>query len=118
MDKLLLINRRGPAQGNNAREALDIALAYAVFDIEVALYFTDDGVFQLLEGQEAELVGKKSLNKQMQALPLYDIDKIYVDETALQERGLSPENLSVTAEIIDTERARELLKHYQHCLQF
>lgn len=45
----LFILRQSPYHGSLAREALDMALAFAAFDENVQLLFLDDGVFSITE---------------------------------------------------------------------
>lgn len=93
--RFLLVCRRPPYGSSLAREALDVALAAAAFDQPVALLFLGDGVLQLLPAQAAEAIGQKALDKQLGALPLYDVNDIYADAEALQARQLDDAALAL-----------------------
>jgi tRNA 2-thiouridine synthesizing protein C len=93
--KIAVVCRRPPYGSSYPREALDMALAAAAFDQEVSLLFVGDGVWQLVRGQLP--TGQKSLEKQLGALPLYDVDKLYVDAEALAARQLHPAELVLPA---------------------
>lgn len=107
---ILLINRAGPFADGRAKAALDMALSAAVFEQNVLLLYTEDAVFQLLADQKADLVSRKSTAAALSALPLYGVDKVYVDQSALTERGLAGQNLSVEAEILDSNAMANLLE--------
>ena len=92
-----------------AREALDAILASAVFDQAVSVLFCGDGVWQLLPEQEDLTGSDKPLARSLAALPLYDVDAIYVDADSLRERGLSPGDLLPLARLAAPEQVRQLL---------
>ena len=89
----MLLCRSAPYQGLRARAALDAGLATAVFDQSVSLLFMDDAVWQLLPGQDPSGIDRKSLEATLDSLPLYDVDKLYADETSLRQRGVKPAQL-------------------------
>lgn len=91
--KLLYVNRRAPYGTIYALESLEVVLIGAAFEQDVSLLFMDDGVFQLMSGQETTGVGIKNFSPTYNALGDYDVNKIYVEKEALDERGLSVDNL-------------------------
>ncbi|MDX1735029.1 MAG: sulfurtransferase complex subunit TusC, partial [Halioglobus sp.] len=80
--RTLLVIRHSPYGGSLARSAVDTALAAAAFDQPVTLLFMGDGVLQLLPGQDSKAAGMKNIGRQLASLPLYDIDKVYLDSDA------------------------------------
>jgi len=86
--KILLIARSAPYGSANGRELLDIALAGGAFEQDISLLFMADGVFQLQTQQQSQLVGQKDLSKTLKMLPIYDIDKLYYQASALGLRQL------------------------------
>ncbi len=91
--KIMYVNRR-PPQGNiAAQESLDVVLIGAAFDQDVCLAFIDDGVYQLMRGQNTESTGAKNVAKSLAALGDYDVRYIYIEEESLRERGLSETDL-------------------------
>ena len=114
--KLLLISRQSPYGGSYAREALDIALSAAAFEVEVGLLFMDDGVFQLLGEQDTGASGSKNLEAVLGALGLYDIQRLWVEETALQARKLSVDALSLAAKPCDEAAIRRLVAEHDRVL--
>ena len=91
--KIMYVNRVTPHGGITAKESLDVVLISAAFDQDVALAFIDDGVYQLLKGQEPEKTGSRHVAKSFAALGDYDVRKIYVEQESLTERGLSEADL-------------------------
>lgn len=116
--RYLIICRRPPYGESYAREALDAALATAAFDQPIALLFLGDGITQLLSTQDSAAIGEKSFEKQLSALPLYDINAIYVDAVALQQRGLNTADLSLPAQTVSDTEIAALLKDHDVVLNF
>ena len=92
---LLIISRQAPWSGPSAREALDIVLAGGAFDLPIGLLFLDDGVFQLAAKQDAKALQQKDLSANLQALPMFGVEDLYVCSDSLAERGVKPSGLSL-----------------------
>ncbi|MBY4677193.1 sulfurtransferase complex subunit TusC [Marinobacterium arenosum] len=114
----LIINRRPPYASNLAREALDSALTVAVFEQPVAILFLSDAVYQLLPDQQPAAIGQKSLAANLQVLPMYDIEQLYVSARALAERGLSTDQLAVPVTELDDDAVQTLIKQHDVVLNF
>ena len=91
--KFMYMNRKAPYGTIYALESLEVVLIAAAFDQDVSLVFADDGVYQLMKGQNTEEIGMKNFSPTYSALGDYDIKKIYVEKESLAERGLSLEDL-------------------------
>ena len=87
------VNRKAPYGTVYALESLEVVLIGAAFEQDVKLVFMDDGVYQLTKGQDPAGIGMKNFSKTYAALGDYDVNQIYVDETSLQERGLTLDDL-------------------------
>jgi len=92
---LLLISRQAPWSGPGAREALDIVLAGGAFDLPIGLLFLDDGVFQLTSGQNAKAVQQKDLSANLQALPMFGVDDLFVCADSAKARGVATDALAL-----------------------
>ncbi len=114
----LIINRRAPYASNQAREGLDAALTAAVFEQSVSMLFLSDGVYQLLKEQQPAAIGQKTLSANLQVLPMYDIDKLYVCAQAMAERNLSTDQLVVPVELLDKHAINALIKQQDRVLTF
>jgi len=91
--KFMYLNRRAPYGTIYAWESLEVVLIGAAFDQDVSLAFLDDGVFQLVKGQDTSGVDMKNFSPTYQALGDYDVTKLYVEQESLDERGLTLEDL-------------------------
>lgn len=91
--KFLYINRKAPYGTIYALELLEVVLIGAAFEQDVSLAFIDDGVFQLMAGQDTAAAGMKNFSRTYKALGDYEVRKLYVEREALEERGLTLEDL-------------------------
>lgn len=91
--KFLYVNRRAPYGSVYALESLEVVLIGAAFDQDVSLAFMDDGVYQLMAGQDTGEIGMKNFSPIYQALGDYEVTKLYVEQESLDERGLTLDDL-------------------------
>jgi tRNA 2-thiouridine synthesizing protein C len=91
--KFLYVNRKAPYGTIYALESLEVVLIGAAFEQEVSLAFLDDGVFQLVEGQNTADIGMKNFSKTYRALGDFEVRKLYVERESMDERGLSEADL-------------------------
>ena len=89
----LYLNRKAPYGTIYAWESLEVVLVGAAFDQDVSLAFVDDGVYQLIKGQDTSEIGMKNFSATYAALGDYDIKKIFVEKESLEERGLTLDDL-------------------------
>ena len=116
--RFLYLLRRPPHGSIFAQEGLDTVLIGAAFEQSVSLLFLDDGVFVLKRGQDPGEVGLKDFAKGFRALPDYDVERIYVEERSLAERGLTPADLIMDVETVSPERAGALIDAHDVVLSF
>ncbi len=105
--KLLFISRSPPYGSDRARSLLDMSLAAAVFEQNIEMLFLDDGVYQLLRGQDGSAIGAKTLGNALEALELYGIERPGVSAAALAKRGLGAEDLAIAAEPLSPAEIRQ-----------
>jgi tRNA 2-thiouridine synthesizing protein C len=91
--KFLYINRKAPYGTIYALESLEVVLIGAAFEQDVSLAFLDDGVFELIDGQDTAGIGMKNFSKTYRALGDFEVRKLYVERESLEERGLSQADL-------------------------
>lgn len=115
MKSLLIISRHPPTH-REAREALDVVLAAAAFGVPCGILFMDDGVYQLLRGQDSNLIGQKSLAANLQALSLYGVEDILVCQHSLGDRGLQASQCLLDARVMDNAEIASLVEHYDQIL--
>lgn len=112
----LVVLRRGPYGGSLARAAADLALAMGAFEQDFDLLFTGAGVLQLLPHQDSQRIGLKNIGKALSALPLFDVERVYVDKEALLRHGITAENLVVPAQVLSAQQIRPLLDGADHLI--
>lgn len=91
--KFCYLNRKAPYGTVYAWESLEVVLIGAAFDQDCSLVFVDDGVYQLVKGQDTADLGIKNFSPTYSALGDYDIKKVYIEKESLEERGLSLDDL-------------------------
>jgi tRNA 2-thiouridine synthesizing protein C len=91
--KFMYLNRKAPYGTIYAWESLEVVLIGAAFDQEVSLMFLDDGVYQLVKGQDTSEIGMKNFSPTYRTLGDYEVKNIYVDKDSLAARGLTQEDL-------------------------
>lgn len=113
---MLIISRQAPWAGPAAREALDITLAGGAFDLPLAMLFLDDGVFQLVAGQQPGALQQKDLGANLQALPIFGVEELYVSSHSLTERGLDTAALALPVQALDDTALRQLLDRFDQVM--
>jgi len=116
--KFLYVNRKAPYGTIYALEALEVVLIGAAFEQDVSLAFLGDGVYQLVKGQDTKALEVKNFSPTFGALEDYDVTKLYVEEEALQARGLSAADLVVPVEVVSTQRMAEIMEGQDVVLSF
>jgi tRNA 2-thiouridine synthesizing protein C len=107
--KFMFVNRRAPYGSIYALESLEVVLIAAAFDQDVSLVFSDDGVFQLKKDQDTADIGMKNFSPTYRALEMYDVEKLYVSKTAMDQRGLTKDDLIVEVEVLGDEALADLM---------
>ena len=116
--KFLYVNRKAPYGTIYALESLEVVLIGAAFEQDVSLAFLGDGVYQLAKGQDTKGLQMKNFSPTFGALEDYDVTKLYVEEEALQARGLSAADLVVPVEVVSTQRMAEIMEGQDVILSF
>ena len=101
--KLAFLFRTAPHGNTSSREGLDALLAATAFcdEEEIGVFFIDDGVLNLLDGQNPELLLQKDFIRTFKLLDLYDIEQRFVCADSLDQYNLQEEQLIISAEKID-----------------
>ncbi|MDH4127472.1 MAG: sulfurtransferase complex subunit TusC [Spirochaetota bacterium] len=91
--KMMFIMRRAPHGSIYSYEGLEVVLITAAYDQDISMTFIDDGVFALKKDQNTDGIGIKGFMKTYFALDDYDVQKLYVSEESLSDRGLKRDDL-------------------------
>ena len=101
--KLAFLFRTAPHGNAISREGLDALLAATAFcdEEDIGVFFIDDGVLNLLDRQNPELLLQKDFIRTFKLLDLYDIEQRFVCADSLDQYNLNTEQLIISAEKID-----------------
>jgi tRNA 2-thiouridine synthesizing protein C len=116
--KFMFVNRKAPYGTVYALESLEVVLISAAFDQDVSLAFLDDGVYQLKKGQQTKGIDTKNFSPTYRALDGYDIEKLYVEQEALEARGLTEEDLLVDVTVLSRKEMGALMEEQDVVLSF
>ena len=114
--EITLLARSAPYGSGAAKLCLDVSIAAAVFEQTVNYVFLDDGIYQVLDEQDASPINSKSLGKTLEALGLYGIEKLYVDEDSLRERNLSTDQLLPQVELVNANAIKKFINQSKFVL--
>ena len=112
---------RAPPHGTSvAREGLDSVLAATAFcnENEIGVFFIDDGVLNLVEGQQPEQLLQKDFIRIFKLLDLYEIEQRFICANSLDKFNLTEESLILSAEKIDRTLMMEKLNQAEKLLTF
>ena len=118
MKKFMFVNRKPPYGTIYALESLEVVLIAATFDQDVSLAFLDDGVYELIKGQDTKATGIKNHSKTYRALEGYDVEKLYVEQESLAARGLTEDDLIVDVNVLPSAELGALMAAQDVVLSF
>ena len=116
--KFLYINRKAPYGTIYALESLEVVLIAAAFEQDVSLAFLDDGVFEIVKGQDTKGAEMKNFSPTYRALEGYDIEKLYVEKESMEARGLTEDDLIVPVKVINRKEMADLMDSQDVVLSF
>ena len=108
--KFMFVNRKAPYGTIYALEGLEVVLISAAFDQDVSLAFLDDGVYQLVKGQQTKALEVKNFSPTYRALEGYDVEKLYVERESLEARGLREDQLLVPVQLVGAAEMAALME--------
>lgn len=113
---LLFIFRSPPYSTPTSQEGVDALLAAAIFDQKIAVIFMGDGVFQLQKNQAPN--NSRNQMKMLQSFTMYDIDQVFVQESALSARRLAAGDLAIASTSLSDAEIHQRLASAAHILSF
>src|SRR5512147_1296830 len=116
--KFMFVNRKAPYGTIYALEGLEVVLISAAFDQDVSLAFMDDGVYQLVKGQQTKGLEVKNFSPTYRALEGYDIEKLYVEREALAARGIREDQLLVPVQLVSAAEMAQLMEQQDVVIGF
>lgn len=116
--RFLYVNRKPPYGTIYALESLEVVLIGAAFDQDVSLAFLDDGVYQLVKGQQTKGLEVKNFSPTYRALEGYDIEKLFVEREALEARGIREDQLLVPVQVVSAGEMAQLMEQQDVVIGF
>ena len=115
---ILALCRHAPYGSTLAREGLEAILACAAMDQVPEVLFINDGVYQLLP-QNPEAIAEKSLQRNLQALPMFGVETVYVCRKSAEKRGLAAEQVNIAgAEVKLLDDTATFIRGFKQVLSF
>ena len=99
----------------SARDALDAVLVAAAFQQTISVLFIQSGIYQLMTDQQPNLLQARNLAASWRALPLYDVNQIYVCESSLVQYKIQAEQLVMPVKVLSVVAIQNLMQE-QHAV--
>jgi tRNA 2-thiouridine synthesizing protein C len=113
-----VLMRKAPYGSVYTAEGFRTMMGIAVFEMDISVVFVDDGVYALIKGQDPAKLDMKPLGDGFPMLTEFDVEKFFVHDESLRERGIKPEDLLMDVEIVDGARVAEILESAGKVLPF
>ena len=107
--KIMHIMRNAPHGTIYTYEGLEMILIMAAYDQDISVAFIDDGVYALKKGQDTEDLEIKGFSNTFKAIDGYDVEKLYVDQLSLEERGLTEDDLVIDVEVLSSAEIGKMM---------
>ena len=116
MSQLLFVMSRAPGT-INAQEGFDALLMGSAFS-ECSVLFLGEGLYQLLNGQQPEPLGRKNYTLGFAALEDYGVKHIYCSESQLAGASLTRDNLILDVRPLSESDVNQLFADHDAILSF
>ncbi|MBP19304.1 MAG: sulfurtransferase complex subunit TusC [Gammaproteobacteria bacterium] len=117
MKKLLFVQDKSPHGSIAGQEGLDAILMGSAF-ADCTVLLLEDGIYQVLDGQQPSSLGTKNYSVTYKALFDYGVKHIFCSETDLQERDLKTDDLLITVEPQSDDQIKKLFVDHDVILSF
>jgi len=113
--KIMYVMQKAPHGAIYPYEGLEFVLITGAYEQDLSLLFIEDGVYNLVKDQDTSELGIKGFVKTYRTLEGYDIEKLYVDQKSLDDRGLTTDDLIVDVEVKTPEEINAMMNE-QHAV--
>lgn len=112
--------RTSPHGTSISREGLDAILAATAFcePNDIGIFFIDDGVLNLIDNQQPEIIQQKDFIRTFKLLDLYDVEQRFICTASLQKFKLDNRELILSCEKIDRSLLLEKLNQAEKLFTF
>ena len=118
MEKVAILMRKAPYGSVYTAEGFRSVMGIGVFEMDAALIFVDDGVYALVKDQNPEKLDMQPLGEGFPMLPEFGVNRFYVHQPSLEERGLSVDDLVMEVQLVDNAGLSKLLAEHDAVLPF
>ena len=118
--KIAFLFRTSPHGTSISREGLDAILAATAFcePNDIGIFFIDDGVLNLIDNQQPEIIQQKDFIRTFKLLDLYDVEQRFICTESLQKFKLEDRELILSCEKIDRSLLLEKLNQAEKLFTF
>lgn len=118
--KIAFLFRTSPHGTSISRESLDAILAATAFcePNDIGIFFIDDGVLNLIDNQQPEIIQQKDFIRTFKLLDLYDVEQRFICTASLQKFKLDNRELILSCEKIDRSLLLEKLNQAEKLFTF
>ena len=118
--KIAFLFRTSPHGSSISREGLDAILAATAFcePNDIGIFFIDDGVLNLIDNQQPEIIQQKDFIRAFKLLDLYDVEQRFICTASLQKFKLDNRELILSCEKIDRSLLLEKLNQAEKLFTF
>ncbi|AOZ67132.1 TPA: sulfurtransferase complex subunit TusC [Haemophilus influenzae] len=118
--KIAFLFRTSPHGTSISREGLDAILAATAFcePNNIGIFFIDDGVLNLIDNQQPEIIQQKDFIRTFKLLDLYDVEQRFICTASLQKFKLDNRELILSCEKIDRSLLLEKLNQAEKLFTF
>ncbi|HHE9970828.1 sulfurtransferase complex subunit TusC [Haemophilus influenzae] len=118
--KIAFLFRTSPHGTSISREGLDAILAATAFcePNDIGIFFIDDGVLNLIDNQQPEIIQQKDFIRTFKLLDLYDVEQRFICIASLQKFKLDNRELILSCEKIDRSLLLEKLNQAEKLFTF
>ena len=118
--KIAFLFRTSPHGTSISREGLDAILAATAFcePDDIGVFFIDDGVLNLINAQQPELIQQKDFIRTFKLLDLYDVEQRFICTESLQKFKLEDKQLTLSCKKIDRSLLIEKLNQTEKLFTF
>jgi tRNA 2-thiouridine synthesizing protein C len=113
-----VLMRKAPYGTVYTAEGFRTLMGIAVFEMDISVIFLDDGVYALLRGQNPEQLDMKPLGDGFPMLTEFDVEKFFVHDESLAERGLTADDLVMDVQVITGTDIAQILETAGKVLPF
>ena len=117
MKRFLFVQDKPPHGTVLAQEGLDAILMGSAF-VQCTVLLLEDGLYQVLSGQQTEALGTKHYAVTYQALSDYGVQNIFCSASHLEQRGLDTSDFVVPVQALSDTEIIDLFTNHDVILSF